>query len=156
MPSRLTLERLLYGARLAKQSELPVLVTGGAPTGDIAEARLMADVLNKDFGVKAKWIEVRSLDTADNASMSAAILLPAGITRVAVVSHAAHLRRALAEFRAQGFDAVGAPTAFMSRGPNGEESFDFTPSMTSAYTGWYAVHEWLGIAAQKIRFAFKR
>lgn len=153
--NRLTLERVRYGARLARQTKLPILLSGGAPTGYEAESRLMAESLKNDFGLKATWIETQSLDTEDNARYSAQILQQAGITRIALVTHAAHMRRAVAEFQAVGLQVTPAPLSFMSDGPRGEEFFDYLPNMTSAYTGWYAAHEWLGIAAQKLRWALK-
>lgn len=150
-PSRLTLERLRYGARLARQSELPVLLSGGNPTSNSAEARVMDDTLRQDFQLQAKWIEDRSLDTAGNARLSAPILRAAGVQRIVLVTHAAHMWRASNEFRLQGFEVVPAPTAFFTSDSAGEEFFDFIPSMTSAYAGWYATHEWLGLAAQWLR-----
>lgn len=153
-PNRLTLERIRYGARLARESGLPVLVTGGGPTGPTAEGQLMADVLQEDFGIKVRWVERRSLDTHDNARFSAPLLRAAHIQRIVLVTHAAHMRRARAEFEAQGFEVFTAPTAFLSNSQFGEEFFAFLPNSTSAYAGWYAVHEWLGLAAQKMRMAF--
>ena len=145
--NRLSLERLRYGARLARHSGLPILVTGGAPTGEVAEALLMKDALERDFGLKVAWTESASLDTRDNARSSAAILKDAGIARVLLVTHAAHMPRATTEFRAAGIDAIPAPTAWLG-GPGGnEEVLDFMPSASAAYAGWYAVHEWLGRAA---------
>ena len=153
--NRLTLERVRYGARLARQTKLPVLLSGGAPTGSIPESVLMAETFKTDFGLQAKWVEIRSLDTEDNAVYSAEILKKAGISRVALVTHAAHMRRAVGEFEAAGLQVVPAPLSFMSDGPRGEEFFDYLPNMSSAYTGWYAMHEWIGILAQKIRLAVK-
>ena len=111
----------------------------------------MADALRNEFGVLAKWVERESLDTADNARFCAKILKNAGIRRITLVTHAAHMRRSITEFTAAGLDVTPAPTVFFSSGPNGEEFFDFIPNMNSAYAGWYALHEWIGIGAQKIR-----
>ena len=145
--NRLSLERLRYGARLARHSGLPILVTGGAPTGEVAEALLMKDALERDFGLKVAWTETASLDTRDNARYSATILKDAGIARVLLVTHAAHMPRAAAEFHAAGIEVIPAPTAWLG-GPGGnEEVLDFMPSASAAYAGWYAVHEWLGRAA---------
>ncbi|HEX5126071.1 MAG TPA: YdcF family protein [Rhodocyclaceae bacterium] len=152
-PTRLTFERIRYGARLAKRSGLPVLTSGGTFfSRQKPEAELIAESLHTDFGIDTKWIEGRSLDTADNARYSAEILKQAGIHTIALVTHAAHMRRAVNEFREQGLDVIPAPTAFFTGGPGEEEFVDFIPNMTSAYSGWYAVHEWLGLAAQWVRF----
>ena len=152
-PNRISLERIHYGSRLAKRSGLPILVTGGAPTGDVPEAELIADMLKQDFGIEAKWVESHSLDTHDNARYSAAILQKAGIRKITLVTHAVHMRRAVNEFVAQGMDVEPAPMAFVSRAQN-EGFFKNLPSITSAYAGWFALHEWYGLAAQAIRIRF--
>ena len=148
--NRLTLERIRYGARLARQSGLPVLVSGGAPSGSRPEAELMKIALEEDFRVPVKWVESRSLDTRENALMSADILLPAGTRRIVLVTHAAHMRRAVAAFEGAGFEVIPAPTAFLlGRGPK-DEVLPGLPSMNAAYAGGYAAHEWLGLLAYRI------
>lgn len=151
-PNRLALERLRYGARLARNSLLPVLVSGGAPTGRVAEAELMAACLREDFGVVPRWVENHSLDTIDNARFSAAILHAENVRRIVLVTHAAHMRRARGEFEAQGLEVIAAPTAFLSDS-GGEEFFDYLPGATAAYAGWYALHEWVGLLAQRLRLS---
>lgn len=150
--NRLTLERVRYGAVLARQTHLPVLVSGGAPSGGRAEAMLMAQTLSEDFGIQARWLEKASRDTQENAQLSAAILKPLGIQKVILVSHALHLRRAQAEFSAAGLETLAAPTNF-AQGTSGDEHIPWLlPNAKAAYTGWMACHEWLGILAQKLRF----
>lgn len=153
-----TLERLRYGARLAHQSDLPVLVTGGAPLGGTAEAEWMKRSLQEDFGVTVRWVESASLDTRENALFSARMLQPDGVRRIALVTHAAHMRRAEAWFRSAGFEVLPAPTAyFTEKHPDGADGgaepsissqlLKTAPSMSAAYAGWYAIHEWLGLLA---------
>jgi uncharacterized SAM-binding protein YcdF (DUF218 family) len=147
--NRLTLERLRYGARLARQTGLPILVTGGAPVAGLPEATLMKAALEQDFRLPVRWVESASLDTKENALYTARILSAAGIRRVILVSHAAHLKRAAEAFKAAGLEVVLAPTAFLAR-PGAAIVGDFVPSANAAYAGWYASHEWLGILAQDI------
>ena len=106
---RYALERLRYAARLARQLKLPLLVSGGAPFGGTAEALLMKEVLENDFGVAVRWTESSSADTHDNALNSASILHKAGIRRVVLVTHASHMRRAQAEFAQAGLDGTPYP-----------------------------------------------
>lgn len=113
-----TLERLRYGARLARASRLPLLVAGGAPAGGRPEGELMREVLETDFGVKVRWVEAASRDTAENASLSAPMLKAAGITRIALVSHGWHLPRAIPLFEKQGLEVTAAPTVFSTRSPS--------------------------------------
>lgn len=151
--NRLTLERARYGARLARGTGLPVLVTGGAPMEGTPEAQLLKAVLEQDFGVPVRWTEDQSLDTRENARKTAALLRPLGVSKVVLVSHAAHLKRAQAEFRAAGLEPILAPTAFLGRAGNSEISLtigDVLPTPSAAYAGWYACHEWLGILAQRL------
>ena len=152
-PDRLTLERLRYGARLARASGLPVLVSGGAPPGSISLASAMAETLSVDFGVAPRWLEEDSLDTEGNARCAAALLKPQGIRRIVLVTHAAHMRRALVEFQLQGFEVFAAPTAFLSDDSEEGEFRDFLPTASAAYAGWYALYEWAGLLAQKLRLA---
>lgn len=148
--NRLALERLRYGARLARETGLPVLVSGGAPTGDVAEALLMKQSLVEDFGITPRWVEAASLDTRDNARLSALQLKTAGVHRVLLVTHAVHMPRALAEFAALGLDVVPAPTAWLGSHESKDRMLALLPSQNTAYAGWYAVHEWLGLIAYRL------
>ena len=113
-----TLERLRYGARLARASGLPLLVTSGAPFGGRPEAESMREVLQQDFGVKVRWVESVSRDTVENASLSAPLLKAAGITRIALVSHGWHLPRTIPLFEQQGLEVTAAPIAFSTGSPS--------------------------------------
>lgn len=156
-PNRLALERLRYGAKLARENGLPVLVSGGAPRGKVAEAPVLAASLRADFGITPRWIEDASLDTTDNARFSAALLKRAGIRRIVLVTHAAHMRRSVGEFAAQGLEVIPAPTGHLVDRQPDEASFgladvfDYLPSASAAYAGWIAIHEWAGILVQQIR-----
>ena len=149
--SGISLERVRYGARLARQTGLPVLVSGGSPTGGVPEALLMREALEREFGARVRWTESASRDTRENALFSAQILKSAGVHRVILVTHAAHMGRALAEFAAAGIEAVPAPTAFLrDSGGDGTLLRQF-PGADSAYAGWFAAHEWLGNFVRRLR-----
>lgn len=145
-PNRLALERLRFGARLARVSGLPVLVSG--------EVVPMAESLRRDFGIEPRWLEGGSLDTEDNGRNTAGILRGAGIGRIVLVTHAAHMRRSIAEFAAQGIEVIPAPTAFLKsiEGDEPQIAFlDYLPGPAAAYSAWYALHEWAGLLAMKLR-----
>lgn len=151
-PNRLALERLRFGARLARFSGLPVMVSG--------EADLMAESLAQDFGLAPRWLEGDSLDTAENARYSARLLGKAGIRRIVLVTHASHMRRAIGEFAAHGIEVVPAPTGFLGDHQEGAEEergleviFDYLPMPSAAFGSWIVIHEWAGILAQKLRLA---
>ena len=73
---RLTLERVRYGARVARQTGLPVLVTGGSLFGSETESKLMSDALAQEYGIRVRWVEDRSRTTHENAVYTAEILPP--------------------------------------------------------------------------------
>jgi len=135
-----TLERIRYGARLARESRLPLLVTGGAPFGGRPEAESMREALEADFGVKVRWVEAASRDTAENAGLSAPLLKAAGITRIALVSHAWHLPRAIPLFEQQGLEVAPAPTAYSTGSPSWVE--DLLPG--NLRRSRWALNEYLG------------
>ncbi|WP_095159312.1 YdcF family protein [Pseudomonas sp. Irchel 3E13] len=113
-PTGVALERMRYAAQLAKASGLPVLTTGGLHYGSPpSEARLMADSMQRDFGVSVRWLEEESRTTWENAELSAAMLLPQGVKRVVVVTQAWHMQRSVWSFQQAGFDVVPAPVGFM-------------------------------------------
>jgi uncharacterized SAM-binding protein YcdF (DUF218 family) len=149
--SALTLERIRYGARLARRTGLPVLISGGAPAGGVPEAELMRRALIEDFGITPRWVETRSLDTRENALYSTTILRRAGIGRIALVTHGLHMRRSINEFARTGLTVYPAPMgrATGKEHSNRDEVLSSLPSMSSAYSGWYALHEWLGLLQQK-------
>lgn len=137
-----TLERVRYGARLQRQTGKPVLVTGGAVNDSVAEAPLMQDVLEKEFGVPVQWVEARSTNTHENAKYSAEILKVAGIRRVYLVSHAWHLPRASYEFMREGLQVIPAGTGYNTSAWN--FPFEYLPNIGMLGNSYYACHEWLG------------
>lgn len=140
--SRYSLERVRYGARLAHESKLPVLVSGGSVYGGQAEANVMKLVLENEFGVPVRWTEAQSRDTAENALYSAKMLKAANIQRIALVTQAGHMSRATAAFEKLGLHVVPAATGFTPQGASLFESL--LPSMGALERSANAIHEWVG------------
>ena len=144
------LERVRYGAFLARELGKPLLVTGGAPEGGgIPEGTLMARALERDFGIRVRWIEAASDNTFENARNSTIVLRNAGVTRIALVTHAWHMPRAVAAFRGAGLDVLAAPTAFATSGPL--THLDFLPRAPAMQASARALHEWIGMAWYRVR-----
>lgn len=114
-PSLFATQRLRYAARLEKVSGLPVLVSGGLHYNrPPSEARIMADTLQQDFAVSARWLEERSRTTWENALLSAEILQARGINSVVLVTDAWHMRRSRWSFEQAGLQVIPAPQGFYS------------------------------------------
>jgi uncharacterized SAM-binding protein YcdF (DUF218 family) len=112
-PSFMALERIRYGARLARASGLPVAVSGGLHFGrPPSEATLMAEVLRHDFGVPVHWREETSRTTWENAQQCWRMLQAEGVKRVVLVTQAWHMPRARWSFEQQGFTVIAAPVGF--------------------------------------------
>lgn len=147
----MTLERLLTGVRLHRKTGLPILVTGGAPKHDPTPiARLMDDVLRRDFAIAPAWVEKRAHTTNENARFSASILKDAGIGTVYLVSQAWHLPRAVAAFEAAGLRAIPVATGY-SR-PSSFEPGTFIPSAKALNASYFAFHETLGLLWYRLAY----
>ncbi len=117
-PSDRTAARLRYGIELARQSGLPLAFSGG--TGWAAgsrqtasEAGVAARVALQDYGVALRWTEDQSRDTAGNARLLTPLLRQDGVQRIALVTDAWHLPRAVAAFERAGLTVTPAPTGFV-------------------------------------------
>lgn len=151
-----TLERLRYAARLHRQTRLPILASGGAPFGEtISEAALMQAALKRDFQIGIRWVESKSRNTLENGQMSYAMLHPAGITRIYLVTHAWHMPRSLWAFRRAGFDVIPAPTGFTTLGRAERAVLGYLPSASGLLRSSVAIHERLGLIWYKFKYDAK-
>ena len=149
-PSYWTLARLRYGARIHRQTGLPILVSGGTPDGSkISEAAVMANSLREDFATPVKWLEEASDDTEQNAKFSARMLAQAGVKKIILVTDALHMPRSQLMFTGTGLEVVIAPTVFFSR--DRLTLLSFLPSGEGMRRSEYAMHEWLGVLWYKVR-----
>jgi uncharacterized SAM-binding protein YcdF (DUF218 family) len=135
----ITLQRVRYAARLARLTQLPILVSGGSVRGAPAEALLMRDVLIHEFGVPVRFVETHSRNTHENAVQSARILRTHDITRVILVGHSFDFPRSRKEFEAQGIEVVPAPIGIPSVTSN--EVGDFLPSARALLQSYYVCYE---------------
>lgn len=149
----LSLERVAYAAYLTRVTGKPILLSGGSsePATHRTVAESMGLTLLRNFGLTARWMEQQSTTTLSNAAYSAQILRKEGITRIYLVTHAWHMRRALIAFEGTGLEVIPASTAFVSR--SGLDLVDFAPSARALLLTYYAVHEWLGIIWYRTGYA---
>ena len=146
-----TLERIRYGAKLSRELDLPVAVTGGAvfDTESLPLGQLMAQSLRDEFKINVSWIEEKSRNTAENARFLGE-LLP--VKKVVLVTHGIHMRRSVQAFERSGFTVVPAPMGFSSGDHTTYGLFDWLPSVSALTACGAVLHEWLGIAFYKIRY----
>ncbi|MHB1203967.1 MAG: YdcF family protein [Rhodospirillaceae bacterium] len=142
-----TLQRLRYGAHLARLLNLPVLVSGGQPDdAPVSLAALMKAALEQDFGIPVRWTEEHSTTTYENAVLSAPLLKADGVQTIILVTHAAHMVRSARVFAATGLKVVPAPTVFSPPG-----SVDMTSHLSALHDSYYALYEIFGAVWYALR-----
>ncbi len=143
-------ERLLSLARLAQAPDAPLIIASGgtfALQGRRNEAEWLAQWLEQ-IGVPSGRVafEGASLNTHQNAR-GIKKLLPDQARRIAVVTSAFHMPRAVGVFRAAGFDVTACPVDFRVNlyqvwgYPNAAEALGHFDQ---------AMHELLGLAAYRL------
>lgn len=114
--SKETMERLRVGAKLAKKTGLPVLLTGGAPDAASqdtkSEAEVMALVMQQELGVKPKWLENQSNSTVENAKLSSKLLKEQHIQGIYLVTHFWHMPRAQKAFQMEKINVITVPHGY--------------------------------------------
>lgn len=146
-PGAHTLARIRYGAWLAKRTGKPLGFAGGigwaaAGTSTESEGAVARRVLQEEYGLPLRWLDDQSRDTLENAARMAALLRPAGVRRIALVTDASHMERAAAAFRAEGLEVLPAPTLFPTA--SARPLLEWLPSIQGADTCRQLLREWLG------------
>lgn len=141
-----TLLRLRYAAKLARETQLPILVAGGSgfKKFERSEAQNMSEALQNEFNVPVKWQEANSKNTLENAQFSRQILQPQGIDKILLVTQAYHMPRAKLAFQNAGFQVLAAPTAFLSHS-SFSSILQFVPISDALDKSFLVLHEYLGL-----------
>jgi uncharacterized SAM-binding protein YcdF (DUF218 family) len=131
------LERLSYGAYVARKTGLPILVTGFH-----IEATAMQATLQRNFGIDPRWIDGAAFDTFSNAANSARLLKADGIRRIILVTHGTHMWRSVHEFTAAGLEVIPAPMGMLARRDPG--IFLYVPEVEALRRSCTAINELVG------------
>jgi uncharacterized SAM-binding protein YcdF (DUF218 family) len=145
-PGPHTLQRLRYGAWLARRTGRPLAFAGGigwgaAGTHTEAEGTVARRLLQEEYGLALRWLDDQSRDTAENALRMAALLKRDNIRRIALVTDATHMDRASRAFRAAGLEVLPAPTDFPIR--SGQPVLEWLPSVHGSSSCQQILREWL-------------
>ncbi|MGB6605262.1 MAG: YdcF family protein [Steroidobacteraceae bacterium] len=137
------LDRLSYGAFVARRTGLPVLVSGSAE-----EALAMRVTLARDFSIRTRWVDGQSRDTFQNAAYSSRLLRADGVTRIILVTSGDHEWRALQEFASAGVGVVPAPTDLWA--PRRRDLMQYLPGAVALWRSSEALYELLGNVAREL------
>ncbi len=97
-----SLERLRYGIWLSRETGAPLAFSGGTGHGQSSgapEAEIASRIASREFGRPLKWVEAESRDTRENAARTIALLKPAGVRQVLLVTHGFHMPRSWRAFQ---------------------------------------------------------
>jgi uncharacterized SAM-binding protein YcdF (DUF218 family) len=142
-------DRVWHAARVYHAQKAPLLVLSGGAAHNTAvepEAVAMRQFL-LDLGVPeaALLLESRSANTRQNAIESAALLKQRGVSTVILVTSAAHMPRARADFEAAGLEVVPAATDHHPMGPT--STMRWLPSAEALDISSQVIKEWVGLWA---------
>ena len=149
-----SLERARYAAWLQRRTELPIVVSGGdLGQRGTSEAKLISQVLKQEFGSKVLATEDKSSSTWENAKFTRQVLRTHGIKKVALVTHAWHMPRAVKVFQQNRIEVIAAPTIFSNGSHNITSSLkqDWLPSSRAFRNSYLALHEHLGLYWYQLR-----
>lgn len=132
------LEKLSYGAFVARKTGLPILISG-----DGIEASAMRETLQRNFETAVTWTDDQARDTFENARNSSRILYAVGIHRVILVTLGAHMLRSVREFNAAGIDCVPAPEGMISERHH-DKALQYFPTAEGLMYASLAFYELLG------------
>jgi uncharacterized SAM-binding protein YcdF (DUF218 family) len=146
--------RLRMGARLAKVTDLPILVTGGRPDkvklDDLPEGQLMAMVLEQELQTPVKWIEDQSNTTQENAQFSAKILKQNQIDTIYLVTHVWHMPRSKMIFEKEELKVIPVPLGYNFKDPF--TPLDYFPKGEGLSKTREIWHELLGSIWYRLKF----
>jgi uncharacterized SAM-binding protein YcdF (DUF218 family) len=140
-PSAATDLRLIEGAKVARATRLPILVSGSG-----REAGAMRRFMEEDLQLPVRWVESDSRNTHENAAFSAAILGKEGIHRIILVTSSPHMVRAAAEFAAAGLEVTAAPAEMVTR--DEPDVLAIAPNVTALDRSHSAIYELAGRLAR--------
>jgi uncharacterized SAM-binding protein YcdF (DUF218 family) len=141
-------DRLWHAARLYHAGRAPLIVASGGSlpwlNAPMSEAEAMRSVLVA-FGVPASAVqmETASANTRENMQRSKVLLSQLGIRRVLLVTSAMHMRRAEAEARLAGIDAIPAAADYTAE-EGARTVLDALPDADALCRSSLAIKEYVG------------
>jgi uncharacterized SAM-binding protein YcdF (DUF218 family) len=146
-----SLERAVGGARIARDTGLPVLISGAhVPGMRMSEAELMRRVVQGEMGAQVRWLDTeRPIGHAQIGRQVAAALAPDGIDTVLLATHAYHMRRARLALEAAGLRVVPAPHTFRAA-PVAFVWRQWVPSAEGLEASFLAFHEVFGLLSYRL------
>lgn len=144
--------RLLTVARLQKQLQVPVILSGGQVYADSGREAVIARRMLLELGSREDQviIEDRSLNTKQNAQFVHKILTEKQYTQPILVTSAFHMERSVLNFSKENVAVVPFPSDYMVNRNNAFYFNKLAPSAGALENSGIFFREWLGIFAAKL------
>lgn len=155
-PATCSQKRLLEALAIWQQHPSAIIhLSGDIPALKQRHAEVERDVLVL-LGVPLSHIRLYSQATNTEQEARAVSEALQGQSNLVLVTHAAHMHRALRWFQQYGLNPLPAPTGFEQRGQLGSGRWqDFLPSDSAPSTWYIAQWEYMGLLWQQLQLWFK-
>ncbi len=138
-----SVRRLMGGYILHRKTGLPLILSGGAPTGGKKEALYMKELLLSIGADPGNiYTDQESRDTYENALYVKRICKEIGCARVILVTSAFHMGRSVMVFKKLGFEVVPYPVDYRYGGIY--NLYSFLPGAGSLVNSSIAIKEYIG------------
>ncbi|WP_457598927.1 YdcF family protein [Hydrogenimonas sp.] len=162
------LKRSLYGLSIAKERDIPLIISGSGEEGynefqglvdslERLDPLLCADLpISHPYAPGFRIIgETESADTYENARLTRQ-MIPKERPTLIIVTSAYHMKRALMLFRLAGIEDIHpAAVNFYVEEKSGIEARDLLPSIWAFLNSYRALHEFFGIVKVEARKLLK-
>ncbi|MNI41514.1 hypothetical protein D3C73_957690 [compost metagenome] len=148
-----TAARVLTLAELYRQTQLPILLSGGQVFSDTGNESQIARRNLLALGVPASAITLddTSRNTEENALHSQVILQEKGWKQPVLITSAFHMARSVKLFQKLNIHVIPYPTDYMTNQKQTLYFSKFIPSYGGLYSTGMALKEYLGLLSLSIR-----
>lgn len=149
-------DRIIKGMEMIRENQADYLVISGGsgeligPT--LSEAKLLRDfVIRHGLPPEKILVDAESRNTRENALMTKVLLEVHHLTRIALVTSAFHMPRAMGCFRAVGLTPVPMAVDYQVSTPNEKDFRVYCPSAEAFMKFGTLVHELVGLVIYGLR-----
>lgn len=148
--------RLLTALQLHKQSQKPIIFTGGQVFADSGNEGEITQRILQSTGVKASHIiiENKARNTTENALYTLKLAQTNGWQKVYLVTSAFHMPRSMMNFQRiyakENIELIPYPCDYFTAPESPATFFSWLPQFSGLEMSHLALHEYLGMLALKI------
>lgn len=157
MLSEASASRLLTALQLYQMYNVPIIVSGGAPTENSGNEAEISKGILLNAGIPAEKIivENKARNTKENIEKLAAIVQEKQLKSIYLVTSAFHMPRSMLicqdNAKLQNIDVIPYPCNYQTSDHDKLNIFSFLPNQSALNSSYLALHEYLGLLAWKLK-----